>query len=171
MRPTAELDAGPVYLQRPEPIRPDDDFGSLSARLEELAGDLLVEALDRRPRFEEQPDGVTFADKITAEDRRLPGTRMAAEVERRVRALTPHIGAYIETGKEERLGVLRASDRPTGAPSLAAGDLHMEADRLFFGCADAPLELLDVKPAGGRPMAAAAYVRGRRSRPGTTAAS
>ena len=28
MKPTAELDAGPISLQRAEPIRPGDDFGS-----------------------------------------------------------------------------------------------------------------------------------------------
>ena len=28
MRPTAELDAGPMCLQRGEPITPDDDYGS-----------------------------------------------------------------------------------------------------------------------------------------------
>ena len=33
MRLTAGLDSGPVALQEREPIRPDDDFGSLSARL------------------------------------------------------------------------------------------------------------------------------------------
>src|SRR5919108_1908637 len=75
MRPTAELDAGPICLQRAEPIGPDDDYGTLSARLAALAGELLVEALDSRPEFKEQPDeGVTYADKIVADDRRLdPG--------------------------------------------------------------------------------------------------
>ena len=33
MRPTAELDSGPICLQRAEPIRPDDDYGTLAPRL------------------------------------------------------------------------------------------------------------------------------------------
>src|SRR5918911_1511168 len=33
MRPTMEMDAGPICLQQSEPIAPDDDYGSLSARL------------------------------------------------------------------------------------------------------------------------------------------
>src|SRR3954471_2061653 len=56
MRPTEEMDAGPVCLQREEPIRPGDDYGSLAPRLATLGGDLLVEALDTRPDFWEQPD-------------------------------------------------------------------------------------------------------------------
>ena len=72
MRPTAELDAGPIALQRAEAIRPDDDYGSLSERLAALGGELLVEALDLEPAFREQPDtGVTYAEKIGPEDRLL----------------------------------------------------------------------------------------------------
>ena len=46
MRPTAEMDAGPVFLRQAEPIHPDDDYASLSERLMGVGGDLLVETLD-----------------------------------------------------------------------------------------------------------------------------
>src|SRR4051794_722785 len=69
MRPVEAMDAGPVCLQREEPILPDDDYGTLSPRLSALSGELLVEALDRRPQFQEQPEeGVTIAPKIGPED-------------------------------------------------------------------------------------------------------
>ncbi|HEV2075697.1 MAG TPA: methionyl-tRNA formyltransferase, partial [Thermoleophilaceae bacterium] len=179
MRPTAELDAGPVCLARAEPIRPDDDFGSLSSRLEALAGGLLVEALDARPPFADQPEeGVTFADKVTAEDRRLTADRPAAELERRVRALSPHVGAFVELGGGERLQVLRARVEETesggwghepraGEPGGRSegrgpppGELAVVEGRVLFGCSGGALELLRVKPPGGREMDAAAYVRG-----------
>ena len=109
MRPTAEMDAGPVCQQREEPIAPDDTYGTLAPRLARLGGDLLVEALDARPPFEDQPEeGVTFADKITAEDRRLDPEHAPLELERRVRALSPHIGAWLDLPGGERMGVLRA---------------------------------------------------------------
>src|SRR3954454_19093909 len=44
MRPTAELDPARICLKRAEPIHPDDDYGSLSGRLAQLGGELLVEA-------------------------------------------------------------------------------------------------------------------------------
>lgn len=158
MRPTAEMDAGPVCLQRAEPIAPDDDFGSLAPRLARLGGDLLVEALDTRPPFEEQPDeGVTFADKITAEDRRLDAALTGAELDRRVRALSPHVGAWLELGDGERMGVVRA--RPADEP-VEPGRLAESGGSLLFGCADGALELLEVKPPGGRAMDAGAWLRG-----------
>ena len=159
MRPTMEMDAGPIALQRAEPVRADDDYGSLTARLAPLGGDLLVEALDESPAFREQPeDGVTIAAKIEAGDRALDPAREAAFLERRVRALTPHIGAFALLPGGERLGVRRAA--VSDAPPPPPGEFSAADGRILFGCVDAALDLLEVQPAGGRPMDAAAYLRG-----------
>lgn len=161
MRPIAELDAGPVYLERATPIRGDDDYGSLSGRLAPLAADLLVEALSTRPVPRPQAEkGVTYAEKIDREERRLDPTRSADSLARMVRALTPHVGAYVLTASGERLGVGRAISAPE-AISPAPGELTVSAGRLLLGCAAGSLELLEVQPPGGKPMAAADYLRGR----------
>jgi methionyl-tRNA formyltransferase len=165
MRPVEEMDAGPICLQRALPIRDDDDYGSLSRRLAELGGELLVEALDKQPAFRDQPDeGVTIAPKIGPEDRRLDPELPAVDLERRVRALTPHVGAYLELPDGERLGVRRATVAPAGG--LAPGELAATDGRLLYGSADGALELLEVQPAGGRAMDAAAYLRGRAAKLG-----
>ena len=160
MRPTAELDAGPICLQRSEPIRPDDDYGTLAPRLAVLGGELLVAALDTQPSFSEQPDeGVTYAEKIQAEDRQLDPARPADELERRVRALHPHIGAWVELPNGGRLGVRRARARSTPRPP-ARGELGSRDGRLLLGTASGTLELIEVHPPGRRPMDGAAYLRG-----------
>src|SRR4051794_13048539 len=75
IRLVAALDAGPIYLRQAEPIHADDDYGTLSARLERLSGDLLVRALDELPEPREQDEeGVTYAHKIEARDRMLDFT-------------------------------------------------------------------------------------------------
>ena len=164
MRPTAELDAGPIALQAPEPVAPDDDYGSLSARLAELGGELLVRALDSPLALEDQPlEGVTYADKIEPADRWLDPARPAAELERRVRALTPHVGAYLELPDGERLGVRRAAAATGGG--LAPGEVSAREGRLLYGAADGPLELYEVQPAGKRPMDASSYLRGHAVQP------
>jgi methionyl-tRNA formyltransferase len=161
MRPTAELDAGPMCLQRGESIQADDDFGTLSARLAVLGGELLVEALDTRPQFREQPEaGATYAEKIDRGDRRLDPHRPAEELERRVRALTPHVGTFLELDGGERLGVRRAALSQSGA-ELKPGSLEPDGETLLLGTSSGVLELLEVQPPGGRPMAAADYLRGR----------
>jgi methionyl-tRNA formyltransferase len=138
MRVTAGLDSGPVCLAEAEPIARDDTYGTLAPRLQQLGARLLIRALDERPPFVEQDETqVTYADKIGPEDRTLDLSRPPEVNERIVRALTPHIGARLPLADGRFLGVRAAQ---------ASGDGR--------------LELLEVQPAGGRPMAYADYVRG-----------
>jgi methionyl-tRNA formyltransferase len=160
MRPIAEMDAGPVCLQREEPVRPDDDYGSLAPRLAELGGQLLVEALETRPACDPQPDeGVTIAPKIEGDDRRLDPSRSALELERRVRALNPHIGTWIELPGGERLGVRRAVAVPDG-DGAEPGQLRTANGQLVLGCATGVLALLTVQPPGSKAMDAPDFLRG-----------
>ena len=159
MRPTAEYDAGPMAIQRAEAIRPDDDYGSLATRLAALGGELLVEALDLQPSFREQPQtGVTYAEKIGPDDRRLDPALGADLLERRVRALRPHVGAYIDLPWDERLGVTHAALAGTDGPD--PGELAVSDGRLLYGAATGALQLCEVHPAGKRPMDADAWIRG-----------
>jgi methionyl-tRNA formyltransferase len=166
MRLTAGLDSGPVCLAGSEPIRPDDSYGSLAQRLQQLGGELIVRALDERPAFAEQPqDGVTYAEKISAEERLLDPARPAIELERVVRALHPHIGARVALPDGTVLGVHRAAllDGDSGDEALAGvGEPGVSAreGRLLLDCTSGVLELLVVQPPGGRAMDAGAYLRG-----------
>jgi methionyl-tRNA formyltransferase len=93
---------------------------------------------------------VTYAEKITGEERRLGPAEPAADLAAKVRALTPHIGAYLELEGGERLGVRRA----TAVDSDAEGELLVLTS-------DGALRLDIVQPAGGKPMPVADYLRGR----------
>jgi methionyl-tRNA formyltransferase len=161
IRLVAALDAGPVCLRGETPIGPEDDYGTLSARLEELSGELLVRALSERPPFTEQgEDGVTYAHKIEARDRELDFTLPPEAVERQVRALHPHIGARLPLPDGQFVGVLEARvDGDTLAP--AGGRVRAEDGRLLLDCNGGALELTRIRPPGGKAMAAADWLRGR----------
>jgi methionyl-tRNA formyltransferase len=160
MQLTEGLDSGPVGLMERESIRPDDTYGTLAPRLEALGGELLVRALDDPPQWREQPeDGVTYAEKIGPEDRTIDPSQGAVSAARRVRALTPHIGARLALPDGSWLGVRAARPAPDVA-APAPGSLHAEDGRLLWGAAGGALELLEVQPPGGRAMDAASYVRG-----------
>jgi methionyl-tRNA formyltransferase len=161
MRLTAGWDSGPVCLAEREPIRPDDDYGSLAARLRVVGGEVLVRALDERPAWVEQDEaGVIYAHKIEARDRALDATRPPEEVERVVRALRPHIGARLPLPDGSFLGVIEAVvDGDTLAP--AGGRLRTDGERLLLDCNGGALELTTIRPPGGRAIAAADWLRGR----------
>jgi methionyl-tRNA formyltransferase len=156
----AGLDDGPMCASGREPIRPDDTYGTLAERLEDLGARLLVHTLDEQPPFEPQPnDGVTYADKIAPHDRTLDPARPAAELERVVRALTPHIGARIALPDGTFIGVRAAGVRLDGP---GQGEFAAQDGRLVVGTADGALELREVQPPGKRPMPAGDFLRGHR---------
>ncbi len=160
MQLTAGLDSGPVCAQEQVPIGSTDSYGTLAPRLQELGTRLLVGTLEDRPRCRDQDDALaTYAEKISASDRLLDPLEPAIALERKVRALAPHIGARLELSDGSTLGVLEAALAESG-PS--PGSLSLSGRRPILGCADGALELVSVHPPGRRPMSGEAYLRGLR---------
>lgn len=134
---TAELDAGPIAAQRAFPIGPEDDAGTVHAKVAVLGAELLDEVLPE-PEFRPQPtEGVTYAEKITAADRLIDCSRPPEEIVNKVRALSPHIGARAELHGRPVI-VWRAR------------------------VADGEVEPLEVQPAGRRRMTYEEFLRGLR---------
>jgi methionyl-tRNA formyltransferase len=130
------LDAGPIGAQESFAIGPEDDAGAVYER----AADAAARLLDPLPeRFTPQADeGATYAEKITAAERQLDMSRPAEELVRRVRALSPHIGARAELQGR----------------TVTVWKAHVAADGSF--------EPLEVQPEGGRRMGYVAWLRGLR---------
>ncbi len=157
---TAGLDSGPVCLQAVEPISAQDTYGSLAERLAALGASLLVQALDGHgPCTEQDERQATYAEKLSAADRMLDPDRPAAELERVVRGLTPHIGAHLALDDGTLLGVRHARVVERGPPN---GVLSLAGPLPRLGCADGSLELLEVQPPGRRTMTGEDYLRGLR---------
>jgi methionyl-tRNA formyltransferase len=135
-RTTEDLDAGPIAAQEAFAIGVDDDAGAVFSRAAALGARLLDRVLDA-PSFTPQPeDGVTYAEKLTAADRELDLSD-AEQALRRIRALSPHIGARAEL-HGRRLTIWKA------------------------GVLDGRLEPIEVQPEGGRRMGYAEFLRGVR---------
>jgi methionyl-tRNA formyltransferase len=106
-----ELDAGPIAAQRSFPIGPEDDAGAVYDRAAEVGAELLEEVLPAPALTPQANDGVTYAEKLTPADRELDWSRPAEELERQVRALSPHIGARVVLeGRELTIWRARVED-------------------------------------------------------------
>jgi methionyl-tRNA formyltransferase len=158
------LDTGPIVAQSALELAGTETAPELEGELAAQAATLLTGSLapyltgELRPR--PQPaEGATLTRPLHREHGRLDPTVSADALERRVRAYDPWPGAFVET-VNGRLAVLHARTAPSLHGDLP-GTLLAHGDGLALATADGRLELVRVQPAGGRPMDAAAYVRGR----------
>ncbi|HET8867645.1 MAG TPA: methionyl-tRNA formyltransferase [Agrococcus sp.] len=162
-----ELDAGPVVRMRETEIPEGATAGALLAQLAELGAHELVEAVDAiadgSAVFEEQEGAPTLAPKLTLADGALDLAQTAPALLARWRGVTPEPGAHAtllrEDGEGERVKLLALAR--SGAEPLPPGQAALAGRAAVVGTGSSPLELLEVQPAGKRPMAGADWLRGR----------
>jgi methionyl-tRNA formyltransferase len=162
----AEVDAGAIFLQKRAPILPEDNAGTLAARLAEEGGALLVEALEKLRRGEgikiAQPDaGITYAPPITAEMRLIRWEQPAAEVAGWIRGLDPKPGAYT-IYQEKRLGLFGARvEKAHGRVAAPGTVLGVTDGRLTVACGQGTVSLRELQQAGHKRLAVEEFLRGQ----------
>ncbi|MBO0692687.1 MAG: hypothetical protein J2P58_07300 [Acidimicrobiaceae bacterium] len=155
------LDSGPVYRRIETLIGDDETADDLSHRLAVAGSAMLVDALAAGLGTPEPQRGpVTYAHKLTPEDRRLRWEDPAVEVSRVVR-----IGRAWTTFRGRRLLVV--SGKPmTGLTGLGPGEVGEIGGALVAGTGAGGLALGHVQPEGKGPMVAVDWWRGIRPQPG-----
>lgn len=162
------LDTGPVALAQRVAIGPDMTAGELHDALAASGARLMVEALAGLEAgtlrlTPQDPDGATYARKISKEETRIDWRLPAADVHNRIRGLSPFPGAWCEmpaAGGAERVKLLRSTLAQGGGVPGAILD-----DRLAIACGEGAVRLVELQRAGGRPVDAAAFVRGLQTLP------
>lgn len=167
MRMDEGLDTGPILLQAEEPIRDDDDAGSLGARLAGIGGRLLVQTLDglEMGTLEERPQddrAATLAPKLKPDEEWIDWSEPAEAVVRRVRALAPDPGARTRF-RGRVMKVLLAT--PTSEGGTPGSILEVSRDRLVVAAGQGSVALELVVPEGRKQMSGAEFARGRRPEP------
>jgi methionyl-tRNA formyltransferase len=159
------LDSGPVYGVVTETIQPTDTAGDLLERLSISGAALLSTTLDGiadgtlTPRSQPN-DGVSIAPKITVEEARVRWDLPAPVVERRIRAVTPHPGAWTLIGDlRVKLGPVHLDVAPEPLPP---GGIHIDRKSVWIGTGSEPVRLGQIQPPGKKLMNAADWARGAR---------
>jgi methionyl-tRNA formyltransferase len=158
----AGLDTGPMLLQRPLGIEPDDTGGSLHDKLSMQGAEAIVEALEglESGRLQPRPqpgEGVTYASKLEKAEARIDWTARATDIERKVRAFNPWpIAETIYSG--EQLRILRAKAEIEDSARLAGkppGTILSVSERaILVQCGMGRLAVTEVQRAGRRPVSA-----------------
>lgn len=165
MQMEAGLDTGPMWLKRIEPIHPEDTAATLHDRLAPLGAQALIEALPAIIRGEGAPEPqddaqACYAAKLAKPEAKVDWREPAELIERRVRAFNPWpVAQTTLDGEPLRLWGARVAEGREGATPGEV--IELSADGLVVQTGSGALELTRVQRAGGRPIAAADFARGR----------
>ena len=160
MQMDAGLDTGAMLARAAVPIGPGTTAADLHDVLAAASARMILAVLEHPPPPVPQPDGATYAPKLTRADGRIDWTRPAAQLDRQVRGLTPWPGTFATLGTET-VKILRAAPAPgEGAPGLVLDD------RLLVACGGGALRLLRLQRPGRPAMDADALLRGAPIPPG-----
>jgi methionyl-tRNA formyltransferase len=158
------IDTGPMLSQHAIPILPDDTGGSLFEKLSALGGELLLETLPRYLGGELHPqtqpaEGATYAPMLKKEDGLLDFTRPAAELERRVRAMSPWPGAFMLW----QGAPLKIQKAHVAAGNTETGKQVVVDGFPAVGTAEGLLVFDELQPSGKKPMPGKAFLSGGRA--------
>jgi len=156
-------DDGDIIYQAEDPILDDDNYGTMSDRLSQKGGDLIVRSLidikaGCAPRIVQNDDEATMAPMIKNEDAQINWNRSVQQINDHIRGITPIPGAFtIFEGK--RWKVLKA-DILHESPGEPGTIMSTEFNTIRVSAADGIIEILELQPEGKKPMKAAAFLRG-----------
>lgn len=168
------MDTGDMIFKEETSIGPEEDYGSLYARLSEMGAALLGRtiaalAAGTAPRQPQDDALATLAPMIGKADCRLDFSAPAKRVHDQVRGLSPEPGARtLRRGQPLKVFAARLAPEPAapGAPGEVLPAPEGE-EGLSVRCGDGKiLRLTRVQGPGGRRMDAAEYLRGHPVAPG-----
>lgn len=165
------LDTGPVLTAQLVDIHPAENAGTLTARLAGIGARLLSSVIPGYLSGEVVPvpqsdEGVTYADKVTAQDRDLDQVDDPSQFVATVRGLAPRPGAVLTIDGEPHQVLAARADEAT----VEEGRWVTNAGYPVVGLAGGAVALVSLQPPGKRPMGGDAWLRGVRRGEGTVGA-
>jgi methionyl-tRNA formyltransferase len=171
---TPGLDAGPLLAQQRTPIDPDEDAEQIEARLAAMGAEAVLGVVKELEAGTTKPiaQDISLASKaprLKKEQGAIDWSRPAAEIKNQIRGLRPWPRAFTFMHRSEegpiRVNIDRAATIDMDVLSNAAASSGAVLDvtgRLVLAAGQAAIEILELQPAGKRPMQAAEFLRGYR---------
>ncbi|MCA1933427.1 MAG: methionyl-tRNA formyltransferase [Calditerrivibrio sp.] len=154
------LDTGDILLVRKEPISPEDTTVTLSERLAEIGGDLLVETLKNYSNITPKPQdhsNFTYAPIIKKEDGKIDFKKPAIIIERMIRGFTPWPTAYSHfKGKMVKFFSASVSDKKGEAGTI----IEVNKDSFTVACGEGALRILELQFEGKNRMDTKSFLSG-----------
>ena len=162
-----KVDTGEIIGQVKTAIGPNETTGEVYNRLKELGANLLIQSVQKIAdgsvkRLSQDHSASTPAPKLFSENTRINFTGSCMDVHNFIRGLNPFPVAWCMYG-EQKMNVYLS--KPAGSEaqkylSLKPGEIATYDLRLYAGCGDGVLELLEVQLPGTKKMTAREFING-----------
>lgn len=160
IRITPGLDDGPI-LTWAEHVVGNSNAIELREKLSALNCALLPETIkiylsNELEPVEQDESQASHTSKLTKEDGRLDPNKDPKQLEREIRAYVGWPKSYFEW-KNNNYIIHKAKVSTT---RINTGELHVSDKKLYFGCKNGSIEVLEIQPASKPKMNSAAFING-----------
>ena len=175
-----KMDAGAMYKVVEAPILENTTFGELEEKLCQLAGPALVEVLKKidegkAEKIEQDETQVTFAPKITQEDRLIDWGKDSQTLHNQIRGLSPVPGAYSVVdvgGEKKRLQIKKSKnisshqenpegETPEETPGGTPGQILAYGNGTWIvACGRGAIALEEIQLEGKKSLTTSEFIRG-----------
>lgn len=158
----AGMDTGPIYVQAKHSINPNTTAGELLSELALIGPSAIAETLNAieigiQPVPQDHAQA-TSAAKLSKAEAQVSWSASAVEIVNKILGFAPNPGATAKF----RGDVLRVTKAEISEHLLSIGEISVTNGSVFVGTSTNAVELLEVTPAGKRPMSAVAWANGAR---------
>ena len=158
-----KIDNGKIIMQKEFKINDNDNYESLIRKVESYGSDLVNKTIDRitnkNKYLEQNESNISYAPKIQKEMLLINCFENSNTNHNKVRAFSPTPGAFVKINNK-RLKILKT--RKTSIKSLKENisKIFIKKNKVFIGCSERLLELLEVQFEGKNKMSALSWSRG-----------
>ena len=164
----AGMDTGPIYIQSNHRIKPSTTAGELLTELALLGPSAIgktMSAIESAVLPTPQDDSqATNAAKLSKAEAQINWSDEAMDIVNKILGFAPSPGATAKFRGE----VLRITKARLSEHSLPVREISLSNGSVLVGTSSNAVELLEVTPAGKKPMAASAWANGARFTTGET---
>lgn len=162
-----KIDTGAMILSAETAIDPNENAGSLHARLLEMGRDVVTDTLSliekgqARPTVQPQTVDLKEAPKLLRDNTRIDWTRSADVVHNLIRGLSPYPAAWTvikDDGQEWNVKIYESVVHPDR--EIKSGKLVTDRRKLFIGTANGAVEILSLQFPGKKRMTTAELLNG-----------
>lgn len=163
MQMDSGLDTGPMLAAEKVAIAPEDTTATLTATLAHIGARLIVDVLRRIDGLvaTPQPEGATYAAKLSKSESWLDWSQSAVELERKVRAFDPFpVASSSLGGSIVRIWRARAGGNSQANAADVGVVKYADASGICVTCGSGELLITELQRANGKRVAAREFVSG-----------